>query len=157
MTLPLLTLIFHPFSLQKKSREESQGTDCGVEIIQNEPYTDGPGGSGQYTFKKYHVGTHLPGKTNFQLFFENTITWLSVFFSTAWLKAILPKSALIVEEMAWNAYPYTKTRYLLPVVNKFSIEIETRYYDDCGNQSNVFNCSETNRQVGKFFSIFYLL
>ncbi|KAH9393496.1 Membrane-associated phosphatidylinositol transfer protein 2 [Tyrophagus putrescentiae] len=113
------------YMIAKKSREESQGTDCGVEIIQNEPYTDGPGGSGQYTFKKYHVGTHLP----------------------AWLKAILPKSALIVEEMAWNAYPYTKTRYLLPVVNKFSIEIETRYYDDCGNQSNVFNCSETNRQV----------
>lgn len=50
--------------------------------------------------------------------------------------------------MAWNAYPYTKTRYLLPFVDKFSIEIETRYYDDCGQQDNVFNCSEANRQIG---------
>jgi len=27
----------------------------------NEPYKDGPGGSGQYTKKIYHVGSHLPG------------------------------------------------------------------------------------------------
>ena len=49
--------------VQKKSREESRGTDSGVEIIENKPYTNGPGGSGQYTFKIYHIGSHLPGKT----------------------------------------------------------------------------------------------
>lgn len=27
----------------------------------NEPYDDGPGGTGQYTHKIYHVGKHLPG------------------------------------------------------------------------------------------------
>ena len=38
-------------SLQKKSREESEGTESGVEILENRPYTDGPHGSGQYTYK----------------------------------------------------------------------------------------------------------
>ena len=37
--------------LQKKSREESEGTESGVEILENRPYTDGPHGSGQYTYK----------------------------------------------------------------------------------------------------------
>ena len=63
---------------------------------------------------------------------------------------MLPKSALTVEEMAWNAYPYTKTRYTCPFIEKFSIEIETRYFNDCGNQQNVFdlNSSEIGRQIG---------
>ncbi len=30
-------------SLQKKSREESEGEGSGVEILENRPYTDGPG------------------------------------------------------------------------------------------------------------------
>lgn len=48
---------------QKKSRQESHGEGSGVEILVNEPYTDGPGpeGKGQYTRKVYHVGSHLPG------------------------------------------------------------------------------------------------
>ncbi len=44
----------------------------------------------------YHVGSHLPG----------------------WFKSLLPKSALTVEEEAWNAYPYTKTRFKCPFVEK---------------------------------------
>ena len=67
-----------------------------MEIITNEPYEDGPGGKGQYTLKIYHIGSHLPG----------------------WFKSLLPKSALTVEEEAWNAYPYTKTRYKCPFVEK---------------------------------------
>ena len=73
-----------------------QGTESGVEILINEPYTDGPGGNGQFTHKIYHVGSHLPG----------------------WFKSLLPKSALTVEEEAWNAYPYTKTRFKCPFVEK---------------------------------------
>jgi hypothetical protein len=53
------------FTLQKKSREESSGSGSGVEIKLNEPYTDGPGGSGQYTYKIYHIGSHLPGRQTF--------------------------------------------------------------------------------------------
>lgn len=46
---------------------------------------------------------------------------------------------MTVEEEAWNAYPYTKTRYTCPFVEKFSLEIETCYKPDNGYQENVFN------------------
>lgn len=68
---------------------------------------------------------------------------------------LLPKSALTVEEEAWNAYPYTKTRYTCPFVEKFSLEIETLYFADDGHQENVFNLDGSdlrNRIVGKFQS-----
>ncbi|KAL3276185.1 hypothetical protein HHI36_020904 [Cryptolaemus montrouzieri] len=107
------------YMIAKKSRQESSGAGSGVEILVNEPYKDGPGGQGQYTHKVYHVGSHLPG----------------------WLKGILPKTALMVEEEAWNAYPYTKTRYTCPFVEKFYLEIETYYYPDNGHQDNVFKLS----------------
>lgn len=58
-----------------------------------------------------------------------------------WIKSLLPKSALTVEEEAWNAYPYTKTRYTTPFVEKFSLEIETYYFPDNGYQENVFGLS----------------
>ncbi|XP_008065486.1 membrane-associated phosphatidylinositol transfer protein 1, partial [Carlito syrichta] len=109
---------------QKKSREESSGEGSGVEILANRPYTDGPGGSGQYTHKVYHVGSHIPG----------------------WFRALLPKAALQVEEESWNAYPYTRTRYTCPFVEKFSIEIETYYLPDGGQQPNVFNLSGAERR-----------
>lgn len=48
------------YMIQKKSREESHGAGSGVEILVNEPYQNGPGGSGQYTYKIYHIGSHLP-------------------------------------------------------------------------------------------------
>ncbi|KAL0272196.1 UNVERIFIED_CONTAM: hypothetical protein PYX00_005270 [Menopon gallinae] len=106
------------YMIAKKSREESKGAGSGVEILINEPYEDGPGGKGgQYTKKMYHVGAHLPG----------------------WIKSLLPKSALTVEEEAWNAYPYTKTRYTCPLFEKLSVEIETYYFPDNGFQENVFD------------------
>lgn len=88
-----------------------------MEIIKNEPYTNGPGGSGQYTFKIYHIERHLP----------------------AWFKAILPASAMKIEEEAWNAYPYTKTRYRCPFIERFILEVETCYQADFGTQENIFN------------------
>ncbi|XP_071487163.1 protein retinal degeneration B-like [Diadema antillarum] len=107
------------YMIQKKSRQESKGAGSGVEILINQPYEDGPGGSGQYTHKVYHIGSHLPG----------------------WFRAILPKTALRVEEESWNAYPYTKTRYTCPFIEKFSLEVETKYLPDAGHQDNVFNLS----------------
>lgn len=71
--------------------------------------------------------------------------------STGWLKALLPKSAFIVEEKAWNAYPYTRTRYTCPFVEKFSLDIETVYREDCGDIENVFKLSNSElseRAVG---------
>lgn len=82
-------MVSQRLSPQKKSREESSGEGSGVEILANRPYSDGPGGSGQYTHKIYHVGSHIP----------------------SWFRALLPKAALQVEEESWNAYPYTRTRW----------------------------------------------
>ncbi|CAG2199661.1 PITPNM [Mytilus edulis] len=61
-----------------------------------------------------------------------------------WFRAILPKSALRVEEEAWNSYPYTKTRYRCPFVEKFLLEIETKYLNDGGSQENVFKLSQSD-------------
>ncbi|KER19070.1 hypothetical protein T265_12025 [Opisthorchis viverrini] len=121
------------YMIQKKSREESTGRGSGVEIIKNEPYEDGPGGKGQYTFKVYHVGSHLP----------------------AWLRSILPPSALRVEEEAWNAYPYTRTIYKVPFVDKLTLDIETLYFDDAGQQDNVFKLStdELNSRIVDYIDI----
>ncbi|CAL1616584.1 unnamed protein product [Knipowitschia caucasica] len=112
------------YMIQKKSREESCGEGSGVEIMENKPYTDGPGGAGQYTHKVYHIGMHIP----------------------SWFRSILPKAALRVEEESWNAYPYTRTRYTCPFVEKFSIDIETYYKPDTGNQVDVFNMSAVDKR-----------
>ncbi|XP_044190074.1 membrane-associated phosphatidylinositol transfer protein 2-like isoform X1 [Thunnus albacares] len=113
------------YMIQKKSREESCGEGSGVEILENKPYEDGPGGSGQYTHKVYHIGKHIP----------------------SWFCAILPQAALRVEEESWNAYPYTRTRYTCPFVEKFSIDIETYYKPDTGNQGDVFNMSSAEKRL----------
>ncbi|XP_059510846.1 membrane-associated phosphatidylinositol transfer protein 2 isoform X9 [Stegostoma tigrinum] len=112
------------YMIQKKSREETSGEGSGVEILENRPYNDGPGGSGQYTRKVYHIGMHIP----------------------SWFRSILPKAALRVEEESWNAYPYTRTRYTCPFVEKFSIDIETYYKPDSGEQANVFNLSTAEKR-----------
>uniref|UniRef100_A0A671N2E0 Membrane-associated phosphatidylinositol transfer protein 2-like n=1 Tax=Sinocyclocheilus anshuiensis TaxID=1608454 RepID=A0A671N2E0_9TELE len=112
------------YMIQKKSREESEGEGSGVEILENRPYRDGPGGSGQYTHKVYHIGQHIP----------------------SWFRSILPKAALRVEEESWNAYPYTRTRYTCPFVEKFSIDIETYYKPDTGCQNDVFNMSSAEKR-----------
>lgn len=81
-------------------------------------------------------------------------------FLSGWLKSLIPKSALSVEEEAWNAYPYTKTRFTCPFVEKFSIEVETYYYNDGGNQENVFNLSKSEmkqREIGEHHGINMLL
>ena len=87
-----------------------------MEIIENCPYTDGPNGSGQYTYKIYHIGRHLP----------------------SWFRSIAPKTALEVHEESWNAYPYTKTKFSVPFVDKFSLEVETYFEPDGGSQVCVF-------------------
>uniref|UniRef100_A0A8B9V6S7 Phosphatidylinositol transfer protein membrane associated 2 n=1 Tax=Anas zonorhyncha TaxID=75864 RepID=A0A8B9V6S7_9AVES len=112
------------YMIQKKSREETCGEGSGVEILENRPYMDGPGGNGQYTHKVYHIGMHIP----------------------SWFRSILPKAALRVEEESWNAYPYTRTRYTCPFVEKFSIDIETYYKTDPGEHANVFNLSPAEKR-----------
>eukprot|EP01134_Creolimax_fragrantissima_P002749 CFRG2749T1 len=109
------------YMIAKKSLTESQNGEGGVEIIENKPYTDGPGGSGQYTFKKYHLGSNLP----------------------SWIASLMPKNALEVHEEGWNAYPYTKTMFSIPFVNKFHIDIETVYKE--GNGTELNNALDLNK------------
>lgn len=112
------------YMIMKKSKEESEGEDSGVQIIRNEPYTDGPGGCGQYTEKIYYVQKHLPSM----------------------VKAVLPKDSLTVKECSWNAYPYTKTVFTTPALDKFNIDIETKFLSDPGISENVFNLSPDERE-----------
>lgn len=109
------------YMIAKKSRLESQGKGSGVEIITNEPYTDGPGGAGQYTDKIYHIEAHLP----------------------TWLRGFLPKSLSTVREEAWNAYPYSKNKICTPFMDKFNIDIESKYLVGGTEQGNVFDLDES--------------
>ena len=57
-----------------------------------------------------------------------------------------------MEEEAWNAYPYTKTVYRCPFIEKFTLDIETCYQNDGGEQDNIFNLDKADlrdRQIGK--------
>lgn len=109
------------YMIAKKSRLESEGEGSGVEIVLNEPYSDGPGGSGQYTDKLYHIASHLP----------------------YWMRGFLPKSLSTVREEAWNAYPYSKNKIYTPYMDRFSIEIESKYLAGGTKQENVFELDQT--------------
>lgn len=113
------------YMIAKKSREESVGRGAGVEILENRPYEDGPGPErrGQYTRKVYHVLRRLP----------------------SWLRALLPASVVVYEE-AWNAYPYTRTKYTCPFVERFSMDIETYFFQDRGDRTNVFGLTPAQRE-----------
>lgn len=78
-------------------------------IDSRQPYTDGPGGAGQYTKKIYHVGSQLPG-TMMPVHLRLIPPLLLISppphpLHKGWLRSILPKNALVVYEEAWNAYP----------------------------------------------------
>lgn len=108
------------YMIAKKSQLESQGAGSGVEILVNEPYNDGPGGSGQYTDKLYHITAHLP----------------------SWLGRILPQSISTIKEEAWNAYPYSRNKIYTPFMDRFSIDIESKYLVGGTTQDNVFDLTE---------------
>ena len=109
------------YMIAKKSRIESEGTGNGVEIISNEPYSDGPGGNGQYTDKLYHIAAHLP----------------------VWLRGFLPKSLSTVREEAWNAYPYSKNSICTPYMDRFTLEMESKYLVGGTKRHNVFNLEQS--------------
>lgn len=104
------------YMIAKKSRLESEGADSGVEIIKNEPYSEGPGGSGQYTDKLYHIEAHLP----------------------VWLRGFLPKALSTVREEAWNAYPYSKNCVTTPHLERFTLDMESKYLPGGTKRENVF-------------------
>eukprot|EP00042_Codosiga_hollandica_P043664 m.417141 g.417141 ORF g.417141 m.417141 type:complete len:189 (-) comp56616_c0_seq1:303-869(-) len=115
------------YMVDRNTNNKHSDTVPRIDVLVSETYTDGPGGSGLYTRKRFHLGAHLP----------------------AWIRAVLPKTALLMEEEAWNAYPYTRTKYTCPFVEKFFVDVETIYAADAGTQENIFNLSgsEARRPV----------
>ncbi|KFO71234.1 Cytoplasmic phosphatidylinositol transfer protein 1, partial [Cuculus canorus] len=107
------------YTISKHSHQESEKGE-GVEVVKNEPHEDTVHGPGQFTEKRVHLSRKLP----------------------SWARAVTPRIFYITEK-AWNYYPYTisadsrslQCSFLL----KFSIYIETKYEDNCGDSENIFH------------------
>ncbi|XP_032086116.1 cytoplasmic phosphatidylinositol transfer protein 1-like [Thamnophis elegans] len=102
------------YTISKHSHQESDRGE-GVEVVKNEPHEDPVHGPGQFTEKRVHLSSKLP----------------------SWARAVTPRIFYITEK-AWNYYPYTITEYTCSFLPKFSIYIETKYEDNCGNGTNIF-------------------
>ncbi|KAL0236967.1 hypothetical protein PCE1_000364 [Barthelona sp. PCE] len=108
------------YGVAKAALETTDGTD-GIEIIENRPYTDENGVSGQYTLKRFHLKQLIP----------------------RWISLLLPNSALTVDEKSWNCYPHTLTTYHSPFLGeRFLLEVESMHCDDDGNAPNILNMAD---------------
>ncbi|NXE70669.1 PITC1 protein, partial [Calcarius ornatus] len=107
------------YTISKHSHQESEKGE-GVEVVKNEPHEDPVHGPGQFTEKRVHLSSKLP----------------------SWARAVTPRIFYITEK-AWNYYPYTITADSLSLqcsfLPKFSIYIETKYEDNCGDSENIFH------------------
>ncbi|GCC26066.1 hypothetical protein chiPu_0004480 [Chiloscyllium punctatum] len=154
------------YTISKHSHEQSDKGE-GVEVVKNEPHEDPVHGKGQFTEKRVHLSSKLPG----------------------WARAVVPRIFYITEK-AWNYYPYTITAVLpapvylgnsaacifgqqpgssdghpsqqlvecLAIVHgqlersgiecsflpKFSIYIETKYEDNNGCNDHIFNSDKNH-------------
>ncbi|KAJ5069342.1 phosphatidylinositol transfer protein [Anaeramoeba ignava] len=109
------------YMVAKRTLQETKSATAGqgIEILKNEPF-ENENGKGQYTHKVFHIDHKVPG----------------------WLKAILPKSAMIFEEKAWNGFPYCKTVYSSPFLEKFHLSVESMHIDDRGETENALKCDK---------------
>ncbi|KAA6313160.1 MAG: putative phosphatidylinositol transfer protein, partial [Streblomastix strix] len=79
-----------------------------------------------YTLKRLHVSQRAP----------------------AIIRAILPKDALILEEEAWNAFPYLKTIYKnLWLKDKFTLTIESQHIDGISKEDNPLKLTEAELKI----------
>ncbi|CAL8086934.1 unnamed protein product [Calicophoron daubneyi] len=109
------------YAVAEASKDETGGGD-GVEVLVNEPFStkDHPpnppllGGDsaytqGQYTHKCYHLAHKVP----------------------ALVRSVAPTSALVFNEIAWNAYPYCRTVITNNFMKEsFMISIESLHSTD---------------------------
>jgi hypothetical protein len=121
-----------PSALSFVSLSPRAGSE-GIEWIKNEPYdnTDGhwgtsaitgtvvPRNKGQYTLKRYHFKSKVPGL----------------------LVSLAPANALFLIEEAWNAYPHCKTVLVNGYLSKerLRIDVETMHIDTDIDVANVLN------------------
>ncbi|KAN0032393.1 hypothetical protein ACTFIV_006287 [Dictyostelium citrinum] len=104
----------------RKTHESSSAGD-NVELLEKSAFTDKNGVKGIYTHKVFLLKKSLP----------------------RYASAILPKSALKIEEKAWNSYPNTKTIYSCPFFGeKFYLCIESIHKDGRDEEDNVFGLSK---------------
>jgi len=105
----------------RASREATTGKD-GVELVETKEFIDEKtGDKGLYTYKIYHLESYVP----------------------AWMRPLLPASALQLHEKAWDRYPYCKTVITNPFLDdKFSFEIESMHTADLGEQENILDISD---------------
>jgi len=74
---------------------------------------------GQYTEKRIHLSSRLP----------------------YWLQAVTPR-VFYVTERSWNFYPYTITEYTCSFLQKFRVEIYTKFEDNSGTTENFMKVPE---------------
>uniref|UniRef100_A0A8D0H183 Phosphatidylinositol transfer protein N-terminal domain-containing protein n=1 Tax=Sphenodon punctatus TaxID=8508 RepID=A0A8D0H183_SPHPU len=91
------------YTISKHSHQESDKGE-GVEVVKNEPHEDPVHWPGQFTEKRVHLSSKLPG----------------------WARAVTPRIFYITEK-AWNYYPYTITGktawFTLPLTTPASLQI----------------------------------
>eukprot|EP01134_Creolimax_fragrantissima_P001461 CFRG1461T1 len=121
------------FTVAEASKNETGGGD-GVEVIKNEPFENHKEfGNGQYTFKKYHLASKVP----------------------KFVRMLAPEGALVLEEEAWNAFPYCKTVLKNPSYMKdnFFIDVSTHHLDDAGTTDNAHNLDSKRLKMRKIVNI----
>ncbi|KAK8807843.1 hypothetical protein WA158_007372 [Blastocystis sp. Blastoise] len=111
--LPILTEEFQVAQLYMtcKAQEQATGGGEGVLVLKNEPF-DNLDEKGQYTLKHYLLASKVPGV----------------------VKAFIKKEDMIIVEEAWNAHPHCLTVWTCPALakEKFTLTVESRYFDDIG-------------------------
>jgi len=111
----------HMYMVNKLSNQETSG-DAGVEVLVDENREHPEKGPGRYTQKKYHLGSRLPG----------------------WLCAVLPKTALVLDEAAWRLDEYTWTNVTSEYMkDNMTMLVESMHIPkDKGTIDNVFKLNE---------------
>ncbi|MES1917673.1 MAG: hypothetical protein MHM6MM_009386, partial [Cercozoa sp. M6MM] len=123
IVLPLTVEEYHLGQLFMVARASAQetGDGEGIEVLRNEPYND-ENGKGQFTHKKVHLASKIPG----------------------WVKSIVPSLRTIaLDELAWNEYPDCVTAYSCDWFgSKLNLEVVSHHRNDKGNSDNVFGLSQ---------------
>ncbi|KAH7822023.1 putative phosphatidylinositol transfer protein 1 [Monocercomonoides exilis] len=110
-----------------KASLQNSGSGDGIDLITDEPFIK-DGVHGRHTFKRMHVGSKVPG----------------------FVRAVVPKTSLILEEESWNAFPYTKTTYSnVWLKDRFKMVVETRHLPGPPVEENIHNLSESELKMRK--------
>merc|ERR1711935_1017208 len=109
------------YTLCKVSEAETGG-GSGITVQVNEPWTDANGVEGRHTSKTYHLEGKVP----------------------AFLRMLMPKGSLKLNEESWIAYPYCKTVITNPKYMKddFLLKLETMNLPGKGHLENPLNLSD---------------